>query len=201
MNNKLEFDKEFSVVMACYNCEKYLDETIESLLKQSFSFKDHIQLILVDDGSEDMTAEICQKYVHEYPENILYLYQENQRQGAARNNGLQYATGKYVNFLDSDDKFREDTFENVFNFFEKNYDEIDMVSVPVDFFDRQHGPHPLNYKYDNTKVINLNLTYDCPQLFVNSAFFKRELFDEINFVTDLVNSEDALLINKILIKK
>lgn len=198
---KIEFDKEFSVVMACYNCEKYLNETIESLLNQSFSFKDHIQLILVDDGSEDATAEICQNYVSEYPENIIYIYQENQRQGAARNKGLQYATGKYVNFMDSDDKFREDTFENVFNFFEEHYDEIDLVSVPVDFFDRHHGPHPLNYKYHDSKVIDLDSSYNYPQLFVNSAFFKRELFDEINFVTDLVNSEDALLINKILIKK
>lgn len=198
---KLEFNKEFSVVMACYNCEEYLNETIESLLNQSFSFKNHVELILVDDGSEDATADICQNYANKYPENIIYVYQDNQRQGAARNNGLQYATGKYVNFLDSDDKFREDTFENVFNFFEEHYDEIDIVSVSVDFFDRQHGPHPLNYKYKETKVIDLNSTYDCPQLFVNSAFFKRELFDEINFVTDLVNSEDALLINEILLKK
>lgn len=198
---KTGFDKEFSVVMACYNCEEYLDETIGSLLNQSFSFKDHIQLILVDDGSEDGTGELCQKYVEKYPNNIIYVYQENQRQGAARNNGLQYATGKYVNFLDSDDKFREDTFENVFNFFEKHYDEVDLVSVAVDFFDREHGPHPLNYKYKKTRVVNLKTNPKHPQLFVNSAFFKRELFDEINFVTDLVNSEDALLINKILIDK
>lgn len=191
----------FSVVIACYNSEKYLEETIQSLLNQTFSFKNNIQLILVDDGSVDGTADICKKYVSLYPNDIIYIYQENQGQGAARNHGLKYATGKYVNFLDSDDKFREDTFKNVFDFFEKHYDEIDLVSVSVDFFDREHGNHPLNYKYWKTQVLDLKEKIDYPQLFANSAFFKRELFDKFQFDTKLVNSEDALLINQILLEK
>ena len=191
----------FSVVMACYNSEIYLDETIQSLLNQTFSFKNNIQLILVDDGSVDGTADICKKYVNLYPEDIIYVYQENQGQGAARNHGLEYATGKYVNFLDSDDKFREDTFEHVFDFFEKYFDDVDLVSVSVDFFDREHGAHPLNYKYWKTQVIDIREKIDYPQLFVNSAFFKRELFNKFQFNTTLVNSEDALIINQILLEK
>lgn len=191
----------FSVVMACYNSEEYLEETIQSLLNQTFSFKNNIQLILVDDGSADGTADICKKYVSLYPNDIIYVYQENQGQGAARNHGLEYVTGKYVNFLDSDDKFREDTFENVFDFFEKHYDEVDLVSVSVDFFDREHGGHPLNYKYWKTQVVDIREKIDYPQLFVNSAFFKRELFNKFKFDTDLVNSEDALIINQILLEK
>ena len=46
-------EKQFTVVMACYNCESYLDETINSLLNQTISFKENIELILVDDGSTD----------------------------------------------------------------------------------------------------------------------------------------------------
>ena len=191
----------FSVVMACYNSEEYLEETIQSLLNQTFSFKNNIQLILVDDGSVDGTADICKKYVKLYPEDIIYIYQENQGQGAARNHGLEYVTGKYVNFLDSDDKFREDTFENVFDFFEKHFDEVDLVSVSVDFFDREHGAHPLNYKYWKTQVIDIREKIDYPQLFVNSAFFKRDLFDKFHFDVNLVNSEDALIVNQILLEK
>lgn len=191
----------FSVVMACYNSEKYLEETIQSLLNQTFSFKNNIQLILVDDGSTDGTADICKKYVNLYPDDIVYIYQQNQGQGAARNHGLKYVKGKYINFLDSDDKFREDTFENVFTFFEKHYDEVDLVSVSVDFFDREHGNHPLNYKYWKTQVIDIKEKIDYPQLFVNSAFFKKDLFNKFQFNTELVNSEDALIINQILLEK
>lgn len=196
-----KYVKTFSVVIACYNCEEYIEETIDSLLTQTLSFKDHIQVILVDDGSTDNTADICGEYVKSFGENIIYIHQENQGQGAARNHGLEYAAGKYVNFLDSDDKFREDTFYSVYNLFEDHYDEIDFVSVSVDYFDREHGGHPLNYKFKESRVINLDEDYHNPQLFANSAFFKKELFDEFNFVTDLVNSEDALIINEILQKK
>ena len=196
---KLDEDKVFSVVMACYNAENHLDETINSLLGQSFSFGSNIQLILVDDGSTDKTAEICQKYQNQYPNNIIYLHQENQGQGAARNFGLKYIKGKYINFLDSDDKFSGNTFYSVYEFFEKHYDEIDFVSVPIFFFDKAVGQHPLNYKYEEDKIIDLNKNWDYPQLSSSSAFFKKELFDSYSFKTDFVNSEDSLMINKMLI--
>ena len=196
---KLDEDKVFSVVMACYNAENHLDETINSLLGQSFSFGSNIQLILVDDGSTDKTAEICQKYQNQYPDNIIYLHQENKGQGAARNFGLKYVKGKYINFLDSDDKFSGNTFYSVYEFFEKHYDEIDFVSVPIFFFDKAVGQHPLNYKFEENKIIDLNKNWDYPQLSSSSAFFKKELFDNYSFKTDFVNSEDSLMINKMLI--
>ena len=198
---KLDEDKIFSVVMACYNAENHLDETINSLLGQSFSFGSNIQLILVDDGSTDKTAEICLKYQNQYPDNIIYLHQENQGQGAARNLGLKYVKGKYINFLDSDDKFSGNTFYSVYEFFEKHYDEIDFVSVPIFFFDKAVGQHPLNYKFEEDKIIDLNKNWDYPQLSSSSAFFKKELFDNYSFKTDFVNSEDSLMINKMLIDK
>lgn len=196
---KLDEDKVFSVVMACYNAENHLDETINSLLGQSFSFGSNIQLILVDDGSTDKTAEICLKYQNQYPDNIIYLHQENQGQGAARNLGLKYVKGKYINFLDSDDKFSGNTFYSVYEFFEKHYDEIDFVSVPIFFFDKAVGQHPLNYKFEEDKIIDLNKNWNYPQLSSSSAFFKKELFDNYSFKTDFVNSEDSLMINKMLI--
>ena len=194
---KLDQNKIFSVVMACYNCEEYLDETIQSLIGQSFSFGSNIQLILVDDGSSDNTKEICIKYQSQYPDNIIYLHQKNQGQGAARNLGLKYANGKYINFLDSDDKFSGNTFYSVYEFFEKN--NVDIVATPIFFFDKAAGQHPLNYKFEEDKVIDLNKNWDCPQLSSSSAFFKKELFDKYTFKTDFVNSEDSLMINKILI--
>ena len=191
-------DKTFSVVMACYNCQDYLDETIESLLGQTLSFKENIQVILVNDGSTDSTAEICQKYVSSYPDNFIYIEQENRGQGVARNNGLKHATGKYVNFLDSDDLFSKNTFQKIYDFVEK-HPEVNFVSIPMFFFDGEDGEHPLNYKYEETCVIDLAEDWDFPQLHTNSAFFKAELFPKYQFATGLVSSEDALMVNKMLI--
>ena len=192
-------NKNFSVVMACYNCENYLDETIGSLLNQTLIFKDNIELILVDDGSTDSTKEICQKYVELYPNNITYIHQENQGQGPARNLGLKHTQGKYINFLDSDDKFSKNTFENVLKFFKEHSEEINFTSIPIYFFDAQEGEHPLNYKFDQNKVVDLFKDWDHIQLHANAGFFKRELFEKYQFANDLISSEDSLMINKILI--
>ena len=104
----------FSIVIACYNVEDYIEEAIDSIINQNFNFERHIEIILVDDGSFDTTAEICKNYVDKYPNNIKYFYKENAGQASARNFGIKYASGKYINFLDADDKLREDTICNVF---------------------------------------------------------------------------------------
>ena len=197
LNNTLP-QKLFTVIIACFNCQEYLDESINSLLNQTLSFKDHIQIILVNDGSTDNTEEICIKYQNQYPENIFYICQENQGQAVARNNGLKYATGDYINFLDSDDKFSKNAFEEVFNFF-KNNSQVDFVSIPMFFFDGEYGEHPLNYKYNQTKIIDLRIDWDFPQLHANASFFKAELFPKYLFATNIVSSEDSLMINEMLI--
>ena len=190
----------FSIIMAIYNTEDYLEEAIDSIMNQSFDFSD-IELILVDDGSTDNSKDICLRYQKLYPDNVKYVYQENQGQAVARNNGLTLAEGKYINFLDSDDKFSKETFENVFNFFEDNYDEVDVVSVPLIFFDRQDGEHTLNYKYESTRVVDLSVDFDYIQLSASSAFIKRDSIGSLNLDSNLLQSEDAVFLNKILLKK
>ena len=194
-------NKLFSIVMACYNVENYVSDAIESVINQSFGFESNIELILVDDGSVDETSKICLEYVKNYPDNIKYFHQENQGQAVARNFGLKHINGKYINFLDSDDTLRADTLEHVFIFFEKYYNDVDLVSIPIRFFERQKGDHILNYKYKNDKIVDLNKYWCYPQLSASSAFFKSELFDKFQFDTNVVSSEDSIMINKILLEK
>ena len=66
----------FSIIMAVYNVESYLDEAIESILNQDIGFEEHVQLILVDDGSEDSSGRICEAYARQYPQNIIVLHQK-----------------------------------------------------------------------------------------------------------------------------
>ena len=138
-------DKVFkiAVVMAIYNTQDFLKEAIDSVINQTLGFEENIQLILVDDGSEDDSLRICKEYQEKYPNNIVVISQENSGQATARNNGLKYVRAKYVNFLDSDDYFSEETFENVYKFFVYHNEETDIVSVPIQFFGRINWGHQL----------------------------------------------------------
>ena len=74
MSNK---NFKFSIIIAIYNTEEFLEEAIESIINQTIGFED-IELILVDDGSIDSSKDICLRYKEKYPDNIQYSYQENQ---------------------------------------------------------------------------------------------------------------------------
>jgi glycosyltransferase involved in cell wall biosynthesis len=84
-----------SVIMPVYNGEKYLKEAIDSILDQSYK---SFEIILIDDGSNDSTAEIAKTY----KEDLIYLYQENKGIAASRNRGISEAKGEYISFLDAD---------------------------------------------------------------------------------------------------
>ncbi len=107
-----------SIIVPVYNAEKYLEKCLESLVNQTL--KD-IEIILVDDGSKDSSLSICKNYEQKY-ENIKVLSQKNQGPSAARNNALNYATGKYIGFVDSDDFVKPETFELASKELDENQD-------------------------------------------------------------------------------
>lgn len=191
----------FSIVTAVYNVELYLEECIQSVINQTIGFEENVQLILVNDGTPDNSEEICIKYRDLYPQNIIYIKKENGGVSSARNEGMKYVQGKYMNFLDSDDKLDEGALEVVYNFFEEVYDYTDVVSIPVEYFEAKSGGHILNYKYKKTRLINLLKEYNYPQLFTNSAFIKSEYKEVMRFNENMRYAEDAELINKILLNK
>lgn len=86
-----------SVIIPVYNCEKYIERCINSLLEQTYN---NIEIIVVDDGSTDCSGAICQKYSHN---NLIYNCQKNSGPSAARNKGLSLMSGEYVTFVDADD--------------------------------------------------------------------------------------------------
>lgn len=93
-----------SVIIPTYNGARYIRQAIDSVLAQSYS---DYEIIVVDDGSTDNTAEI----LWPYGDRITYLYQSNQKLPTARNNGITASKGKYLAFLDSDDLFLPDKLE------------------------------------------------------------------------------------------
>jgi glycosyltransferase involved in cell wall biosynthesis len=99
-----------SVVIPCYNSARYLGETIESVLAQTYA---QVEIIVVNDGSTDGTGEIAQSYP------LQYVYQKNGGISAARNTGVLHSRGKYVLFLDHDDRLLPKAIEVGVKFLEK----------------------------------------------------------------------------------
>lgn len=115
MDGQREFPFEFSVVMAVYNVEPFLREAVDSLIAQNFGFE-KIQLIMVDDGSTDGSGAICDEYAERYPDNVMVIHKENGGVSLARNEGLKYIQGRYINFMDADDKLGSKVMSIVYKF-------------------------------------------------------------------------------------
>ncbi len=190
----------FSVIIAAYNSDLWISKSIDSIINQTLNFKNNIQIILVNDGSTDNTGKICQEYKAKYPENIIYINsEENLGASAARNLGLKQASGKYINFLDSDDYIANQTFSGVLNFFNR-HDDVDLVSIPIYFFGEKTGAHILNFKYEKEQVVDLFENPEYIQLSAASCFFNRESISDLKFNHDLTTSEDVVLINQMLLE-
>src|SRR5574344_1753548 len=111
----MEYTYKFSIIIAVYNVEKYIRETIESIINQTMEFEKNVEIVLINDGSSDNSELICKEYGNKYANNIKYIYKKNGGVSSARNLGIKYAKGKYFNFLDSDDLLHPNTLDAVYN--------------------------------------------------------------------------------------
>lgn len=114
-----------SVVVPVYNVEAYLDECLESLRHQQVR---DMEVIFVDDGSEDGSWEIVENWKSRLP-NVTALRQENKGLGAARNVGAAVATGDYLAFLDSDDTLPSGAYQRMINTLERSGSDLAVGSV------------------------------------------------------------------------
>ncbi len=191
-----------TVITAVYKVEPFLREAIDSVIAQDIGFAEHVQLILVDDGSPDGCGAICDEYAARYPHNIEVIHKENGGVSSARNAGLSQAKGRFVNFMDSDDKLSPETLREVCAFFDRHLAETDIVSIPLVFFDGKQGTHTLNFKFNRgDRVIDLDKEWTVPQLHVASSFIKRECVQRYPFDPHLAYGEDALVVQKVLSDK
>jgi len=108
-----------SVIIPAYNCASFVNETIDSILNQTYQ---DFEIILVDDGSTDNTKEVVRKY----GDKIKYLYQQNSGVSAARNKGIGVSRGKYIAFLDHDDLWLPERLEKQVKFLDEN-PEVPLV--------------------------------------------------------------------------
>lgn len=169
---------DYTVVSAVYNVSAFLDDYFEAFVRQRLNFKKHIQLILVDDGSTDNSAEIIKRWQKKYPHNITYIYQENAGQSAARNNGLQHVTTEWVTFIDPDDFVDVNYFYNLDSFLYQHQDkDVKMVGCNIILYfeakNQYKDAHPLAYKFKNgNHLLPISEMEKEIQLSASTAFFR-----------------------------
>lgn len=110
-----------SIIIPIYNAERYLGECIDSLLVQTYK---NIEIILVNDGSEDETEKCCKRYVN-LDSRVKYFYQRNKGQNSARYLGLSNSSGELITFVDADDIVKDNLIEILVDALEENL--CDMV--------------------------------------------------------------------------
>lgn len=122
-------DIKISVIIPIYNTEKYLEETLDSILNQTMI--DDIEVLMMDDGSQDDSRKIIEEYASKY-DNFYGFYNENVGQGCERNFGMEHAKGEYIHFMDSDDYIPPKAYEKLYEIAQK--DDYDFVMGNISKF-------------------------------------------------------------------
>jgi glycosyltransferase involved in cell wall biosynthesis len=170
--------KKLSVIVPIYNTENYLRECLDSLVQQTYS---NVEIILVDDGSTDGSFAICKEYESRF-DNIILFHKENGGGGSARNLALDYVTGDYVTFVDSDDWIIDKACETIMSLIEEYGADIVHCEVFKEIDKRNqnenHTPSILNKKETFELMLNDRLRSGALKI------FKRELINDIRFPLD-----------------
>lgn len=114
-----------SIIIPVYNVEKYLSRCLDSVIKQTYK---NIEIVLVDDGAKDRSADICENYA-KIDGRILVIHKENGGLSSARNVGIESCEGDCIYFLDSDDYITHDCIENLVEFMEKYDADISIMQM------------------------------------------------------------------------
>jgi glycosyltransferase involved in cell wall biosynthesis len=184
----MDFKYDISIIIPVYNCEEYIDECLTSIINQKYD-KNKIQVICVNDGSKDNSLDVLSKYESD---NIIVIDKENSGVSATRNVALKQATGKYLMFLDSDDFLSLDTCRLLFEFFEENYDKIDVVYYPrIDYNNLTHKETTIK-RFDSYKGTGIYDLTKKPWLFnpTLNIITKNRLEDNYLFDEKVIFHED-----------
>ncbi|MDE7256747.1 MAG: glycosyltransferase, partial [Clostridia bacterium] len=136
-----------SIIMPNYNCEKYIGETVESVLNQTYT---NWELLIVDDCSADNSLEIIKGFAEKDARIKVFVNEKSSGAAASRNRAIREAGGKWIAFLDSDDLWTADKLEKQIKFMEDNgyhfsctdYDHINEQSEPLNV--KVTGPKKVN---------------------------------------------------------
>lgn len=175
-------DNKISVIIPVYNVEKYIHECIDSVINQTYT---NLEIILVDDGSTDSCASICDAYAKK-DSRIRVIHKENGGLSDARNAGLEIATGKYIGYVDSDDYIAPDMYECLLKACEENDAEIAICRFHI-FIDKVQTDGNIikgNKIYNSKEILSAYIDENGEELITPSAWsklYQRECIKGLQF--------------------
>jgi len=173
----MEQQKILTVAIPSYNSEKYIGHCVDTLLTGG----KRVEVIIVNDGSTDKTAEIADKYAKENPDVVKVIHQKNAGHGGAVNAGLKQATGKYFKVVDSDDWVDEKAFKVVLDTLEKLQANLDML-ISNFVYEKQGAKHKKVMQYKKYLPMNQIFSWEDMKpfpvgkyLLMHSVIYKTEI--------------------------
>lgn len=192
-------EKLISIIIPVYNAEKYLKETIFSILVQDYK---NFEVILVNDGSSDNSFELCLE-LSKLDHRVKVFDQENGGVSKARNKGLMEAKGDYIAFVDADDIIKEDMLSVLFNCAKKhNADIVSCGSAIVKnnkIIKEEYGTK-VTRVYNKYEALEFFLSGNNVNIGVWTKLFRKELIRDIIFSEDKRINEDKLFIFDAIMK-
>ena len=176
--------KLISVIIPCYNTEKYITDCLDSVINQTFP---DWEIICVNDGSKDKTLEILELYRNNYSEKITVISVPNAGASAARNTGLRLAKGDFIQFIDADDVITKDKFEKQIKGFS---DEIDCVvsDRTVKSVDLSETINEFNFNEINNNPLETAVT---KIIITGNPIYRKQIVDALGgYNINLKSSQD-----------
>ncbi|SHE37265.1 glycosyltransferase family 2 protein [Clostridium fallax] len=167
-----------SVIVPVYNVENYIKECLDSLFSQTL---EELEIIIVNDGSKDNSLTIIEDLIKN-KSNVKLINKENEGLGAARNTGLNYATGEYVAFIDSDDFVNINMFKDMYNLAKRESSDI-VTCGNIRFYDGDiiKSKTSKEYKvYNSEEALKLFLQKKIIEGFAVDKIYKKSLFIDNN---------------------
>jgi len=172
--------KILSIAIPSYNSEAYMEHCIETLL----SGGERVEIIVVNDGSKDKTAEIADRYAANYPSIVKAVHQENGGHGEAVNAGLRNASGKFFKVVDSDDWVDERALTQILDTLDVYQDDIELL-ISNYVYEKQGAKHKKVMEYSKYLPINRVFTWDDMKpfpigkyLLMHSVIYKTRMLKE-----------------------
>ena len=173
----MEFD--FSIIISTFNSELGIKKSIDSIINQTHAFK-KIEIIIVDNNSDDKTKDICDDYIKKYAHNIKYFQLDENDFVRSINLGIEQSSGTFIASLQPHDYYSKNTLQEIWKFANKNKD-VDVISIPLVFFKNNKKWNYLNYKIKKSKKVNLLNEPKYVQFLGLSTFIRRNSIEGLKF--------------------
>ena len=189
-------EKKTSIIVPVYNAGKYLEDCLNSLLGQSDK---NIEIILVDDGSEDGSDQICRKAA-EKDHRVICLFQSHAGASAARNHGLDCCTGDYVSFVDADDLVSDQYVETLRGMIDHMDADVAVVRFTTVAGLLNSGPATLNIYEGKEQILVSYLDKLSFTGCTAGKMYRRSVVEDQRYECSLKRGEDSLFFESILCK-